>query len=44
MKSITEQALNNVNIVGKLLDATFSSGKFEDGRAYDRVALTVRVP
>ena len=44
MKSITEQALNNVNVVGKLLDATFSSGKFEDGRAYDRVALTVRVP
>lgn len=44
MKNITEQALNNVNIIGKLLDSNFTSGKFEDGRDYERAVVTIRVP
>lgn len=42
-KSITEQALNRVNIIGKLLDATFWDGKMKDGRNYIRASITVRV-
>ena len=37
MKTVNEQALNRVNIVGKLLDTTFREGKLEDGRPYESV-------
>ena len=43
MKDITTKAQNRVNIVGKLLDASFGAGKLEDGRDYERANLTVRV-
>ena len=43
MKEITSQALNKVNIVGKLLDAVTSTGTLSDGRAYERATLTIRV-
>jgi len=43
MKSITEQALNKVNIVGKLLDAVVNEGTMKDGRKYLRANITVRV-
>lgn len=43
MKSITEQALNKVNIVGKLLDAVINEGTLKDGRKYLRANITVRV-
>jgi hypothetical protein len=43
MKNITEQALNKVNIAGKLLDVTFREGKLSDGRPYESANLTIRV-
>lgn len=43
MKTVNEQALNRVNIVGKLLDTTFREGKLEDGRPYESVNMTIRV-
>ena len=42
-KDITEQALNRVNIVGKLLDVTFREGTLSDGRAYESANMTIRV-
>lgn len=43
MKNIKEQALNKVNIVGKLLDVTFRTGTMKDGRPYESANLTIRV-
>lgn len=43
MKSINEQATNKVNIVGKLLDTTFATGKTKTGAPYERATATVRV-
>lgn len=43
MKNITEQAQNKVNLVGKLLDSTFGSGKTKDDRDYERATVTLRV-
>jgi hypothetical protein len=44
MKSINEQATNKVNIVGKLLDTTFATGKTKtSGTPYERATATVRV-
>ena len=43
MKSINEQAKNEISIIGKLLDVTTAAGKLNDGRAYERANLTVRV-
>ena len=43
MKSITEQATNKINIVGKLLDTTFNHGVTKTGAPYERANLTVRV-
>ena len=43
MKSIKVQAENKINLVGKLLDATFGDGKLSDGRHYERATVTVRV-
>ena len=43
MKNITEQAQNRVNIVGKLLDVVFRSGKTRDGRDYESANMTIRV-
>lgn len=42
MRDLTVQSKNTINIVGKLLDATFNTGTLSDGRAYERVNLTVR--
>ena len=38
-----DQALNRVNIVGKLLDVVFRSGTTKDGRPYESASMTVRV-
>lgn len=43
MKNILEQAMNKVNVVGKLLDANVADGTLSDGRKYLRANLTVRV-
>lgn len=43
MKNINEQALNQVNIAGKLIDLSINSGKMSDGRDYERATATVRV-
>lgn len=43
MRDINIQANNKVNIVGKLLDATFNTGTLSDGRAYERATVTIRV-
>lgn len=40
---MTDQSLNEINIVGKLLDTTFRSGKLSDGRDYESATLTIRV-
>lgn len=42
-KEITTQALNKVNITGKLLNTTFHSGTLSDGRAYESATMTIRV-
>ncbi len=42
-KDIMMQAMNKINIVGKLLDVTFRSGTLNDGRIYESANLTVRV-
>ena len=42
-KEITNQATNRVNIVGKLLDVVFRSGKLQDGRDYESANMTIRV-
>jgi len=38
-----DQGTNKVTIVGKLLDATFNSGKTKAGAPYERANITVRV-
>lgn len=43
MKEITSQAFNKVSIVGKLLDAVIAPGTLNDGRAYERATVTIRV-
>ena len=43
MKSIQEQALNQITIAGKLLDVSINAGKLSDGREYERATATVRV-
>ena len=43
MKDLTQQSQQKINLVGKLLDATFNKGKLSDGRNYERVNLNVRV-
>lgn len=43
MKDLTQQAQQKINLVGKLLDATFNKGKLSDGRNYERVNLNIRV-
>lgn len=43
MKDLTQQAQQKINLVGKLLDATFNKGKLSDGRNYERVNLNLRV-
>lgn len=43
MKSIQTQALNKINVTGKLLDVTTGDGVLSDGRKYNRATLTVRV-
>ena len=43
MKTITDQGINKVNIIGKLLDITFRSGTLNDGRAYESANMTIRV-
>ena len=43
MKDLTQQSTQKINLVGKLLDATFNKGKLSDGRNYERVNLNLRV-
>lgn len=43
MKNLTQQSQQKINLVGKLLDATFSTGKLSGDRNYERVNLTIRV-
>ena len=43
MKDLTQQSQQKINLVGKLLDATFNKGKLSDGRNYERVNLNLRV-
>lgn len=42
-KEIMTQAMNKINISGKLLDATFGEGVLEEGRKYKRATITIRV-
>jgi len=41
MKEITNQALNNVTIVGKVINTTFREGKTSEGKPYESVQLLV---
>lgn len=43
MKDLTNIAENKVMIVGKLLDASFASGKTKTGAPYERVRMMLRV-
>lgn len=43
MKDLTNQATNKLNIVGKLLDATFREGETKDHKPYESCNFTVRV-
>lgn len=43
MKNIMEQAMNKVNVVGKLIEAAVYDGTLKDGRRYLRSNLVVRV-
>ena len=43
MKTLNDQSTNKVTIVGKLLDATFNSGKTKAGASYEKANITVRV-
>ena len=43
MKEITNQSMNNVNIVGKLINTTFREGKTSEGKPYESVTFLVRV-
>ena len=42
-KNMMEQAINKLNIVGKLLDCTFGEGTTKNGQHYERANFTVRV-
>lgn len=42
-KDITTQATNKMNIVGKLVSATFAEGKMKNGGTYERANLVIRV-
>lgn len=42
-KSIQVQAVNKLNLQGKLLDAELGSGRLSDGRPYERATVTIRV-
>ena len=42
-KTIMDQATNQINIVGKLLDTTFREGKTSTGQNYESCNFTVRV-
>ena len=42
-KGILDQAVNKVNIAGKLMDVSAGDGKLADGRPYKRATVTVRV-
>ena len=43
MKTLNDQSTNKVTIIGKLLDATFNSGKTKAGAPYEKANITVRV-
>lgn len=43
MKTITDQAQNKVNLVGKLISVDFNHGKTKDGRDYESANAIVRV-
>ena len=43
MKDIMTQAQQKINLTGKLLNATFTTGKTNDGRTYERANVTIRV-
>ena len=43
MRDLTTQATNKLNIVGKLLDATFREGETKDHKPYESCNFTVRV-
>lgn len=42
-KDINVQGLNKVNVIGKLVDVIFRSGKLSDGRDYESATMTIRV-
>ena len=42
-KSIEVQGQNKINVVGKLMDVSFRSGKSSTGREYESANMTVRV-
>ena len=43
MKDINVQAMNKMNLVGKLMNVEFGEGKMSDGREYKRATVTIRV-
>lgn len=43
MKDINVQAMNKMNLVGKLMNVDFGEGKMSDGREYKRATVTIRV-
>ena len=43
MKTLTNQGQNQVKIIGKLLDASFRSGKTKAGVPYESATVTIRV-
>lgn len=43
MKTLNDQAKNEVTIVGKLMEATFGSGKTKAGVPYEKANLVIRV-
>ena len=43
MKTLNEQGKNEVTIVGKLMEATFGSGKTKTGVPYEKANLLIRV-
>ena len=43
MKDINVQAMNKMNLVGKLMNVDFGEGKLSDGREYKRATVTIRV-
>lgn len=43
MKTLNDQAQNEVSIVGKLMEATFTSGKTKAGVPYNKANLQIRV-